>query len=486
MRTMYHPPSSRRQIAKRVLVYSIMTLAVIALVSTLVFYTIGYRFNSNEGTFAQGGLVQMSSRPSGADITINGNSFGSRTSAKTTLAAGSHFIAMQREGYHAWQKTVEVEAGNLLWLNYTRLVPMELNPTSVAELDNVSSTAASQNNQTYAIWQSAEEPVFTLADISSQTVETEEIELPEDVYTVPDEDESQQFAIDSWGPDSRYLLVNHSYGDTQEWLVIDTDNPEQSSNVTRLLAIEADEIKFSYQSSDEVYALIGSDVRRVDLSAATMSRPILTEVAEFSVTESDRLSYVSLLDEETNQKTVGYYEPGLEAAQSLRTIQDEADTETHVALGEYYGDQYQAISHGSQLTITSGEPASEELETVADLEMSEEIHHLSIKTGGRYVVAQTNQAYSVYDIELEKHSITPIKGEADIDKELKWLDNYHLASDRSGHLRMYEFDGANQRNLMEVAPGFAMTYSPDAEYAYAITPAEDDSYSLSRVQLVID
>ena len=488
---MYHPPSPKRQLIQRILIYGLMTIAVVGLVTALALFMVGYRFNSDDGSFKQGGLVQFASRPSGANITINGNDFGARTSTKATLTTGSHFITMNRPGYHEWQKTVQIEAGDILWLNYTRFVPTELDTSSVAKLSAATSTATSPNNETYAIWQAANRPVVTLADIRRDKVEVEDIELPEDIYSQPEDPKTQRFKLETWDPSSRYLLIKHSFDGTHEWLVVDTDDPERTRNITELLAVDAEKIVFSYDSRDVVYALIDNDVRMINLSAVTLSRPLLSDVAEFAVESSEMLSYVGQFDAKTEERTVGYYKVGSESTQALETYQDDGKKSLHVALGEYYDEQYQAVAYGSELKITKGElspdrEVDDALETIIDLKVPGNINHLSFKTSGRFVVAQTDEAFSVYDMELKKHTTTPLKGDAKVTKELVWLDNYHAASDRSGQLRTYEFDGANQHNLMEVVPGFGMTYGPDAEYVYGITQDENKAYHLSRTKLVID
>jgi hypothetical protein len=59
-------------------------------------------------------------------------------------------------------------------------------------------------------------------------------------------------------------------------------------------------------------------------------------------------------------------------------------------------------------------------------------------------------------------------------------------SDRDGRLRFYEFDGANQHDIMSVAPGQAVTLSPSGKYVYGISKQADNKVFLTRVQLLLD
>jgi hypothetical protein len=117
--------------------------------------------------------------------------------------------------------------------------------------------------------------------------------------------------------------------------------------------------------------------------------------------------------------------------------------------------------------------------------LSTDVQYLSIVTNGRFVVAQEAGSYTVYDIELKKTTTTALQGDVPaVPAELRWLDPYTVWSDRSGKVRIYEFDGANQHDLMTVAPGYSATYSPSGKYLYGITQS-DGAYHLTRVRMVL-
>src|SRR5688572_14698485 len=120
---MYRQPSRRKQLTRRVTVYTVMAVAIGLLVTILLFIVLGYQLNRSEGRFEQGGLVQFDSIPGGAAVSIDGTLLGTRTATKSTLSAGNHRFVMTREGYRTWQKTVTLAPGAVLWLNYARLVP---------------------------------------------------------------------------------------------------------------------------------------------------------------------------------------------------------------------------------------------------------------------------------------------------------------------------------------------------------------------------
>lgn len=490
---MYRPPSKRVQIIQRVAIYTTMSVAVTVLVGVLVFFLLGYQINRADGRIEQGGLVQFDTRPSGADVTIDNKSLGSRTASRKTMASGQHFITMQREGYQTWQKSVDVVPGSVLWLTYARLIPQDLKTANVGSFVSLSDTLVSPNSETMAIKEDASTPLIQLADLTNDDVKLTKLEIPAASYTPPAADKSQTFSLEKWNPSNRYLLVKHTYDDNKvEWLVVDTDNVTETKNVTSLLGIDASEIVFSPNNSSQLYAMVDSAVRKIDLGATTLSGPLVANVAEFSIYDNDTILYVSRPDTTTAMRSVGYFDEGSAKPRTLRSYNDDGSLSLHLAVGKYFDDRYVAISYGHMVEIMKGSlsrsdaASASAFSSVATMALSSDVQYLSIVTNGRFVVAQEAGAYTVYDIELKKTTTTALEGTAPIaPTELRWLDPYTVWSDRTSKVRIYEFDGANQHDLMSVLPGYSVTYSPNGKYLYGMTQSGDSKYHLTRTRMIL-
>ena len=185
---MYSPPDSqRKQAIKQVIIYLFMTLTVVSVVFVLIMMTLGYRFNRTEGTIIQGGLVQFSSAPSGATVNLDSNRLGT-TSTRAMVTPGEHSVTMTRNGYRTWQKTVDVRRGNILWLNYARLIPNDLSLENVADLPAATSSLGSPNRRLIAMTTEPSSAIITLVDIGSDTPTLTELQLPASVYNEPESD----------------------------------------------------------------------------------------------------------------------------------------------------------------------------------------------------------------------------------------------------------------------------------------------------------
>lgn len=490
---MYRPPSKRVQIFQRVAIYTTMSVAVTVLVAVLVFFMLGYQINRTDGRIEQGGLVQFDTRPGGADVTIDGKVLGTRTASRKTMTSGQHFISMQRPGYQTWQKSIDVVPGSVLWLTYARLVPEELKPTTISSFASLSDTLVSPNSETMAIKEDAVTPTIQLADLRGDDVELSKIDIPATSFTAPAADKTQSFSLEKWNGSSRYLLVKHTYDDNKiEWLVIDTDNVAETKNITTLLGVDASTITFSPNNSNQVYALVDNNVRKIDLGATTLSGPLVANVTEFSIYDNDTILFVTKPDETTAMRSVGYFDEGASKVRTLRTYNDDGQAPLHIAVGKYFDDHYVTISYGHTVEIMKGSlsrsdaTSASAFSSFATMALSSDVQYLAVVTNGRFVVAQEAGAYTVHDIELKKTTTTALQGDAPaVATELRWLDPYTIWSDRSGKLRMYEFDGGNQHDIMPVTAGYSATYSPNGKYLYGIAQSDDSKYHLTRVRMIL-
>lgn len=468
-----------------------MTLSVLTIVFVLILIMLGYRFDRVAGTLEQGGLVQFNSIPTGANLTIDAARLSATTSTKITLAAGQHAITMSRNGYNPWQKTVEVKSGSILWLNYARLIPTNLSVDNIAKLPAVTSTVPSPNRKWIAMTTEKTTPAVTLADIGSDTPELKTLTLPEAIYAKPENVANQSFLLSTWSASSRYLLLEHSYDDKKEWIVVDTEDVAKSKNITTIFDVAVSNVQFSRSNDNVLFVLMNGDVRRIDIEAATISAPLVRNIAEFSFYDQSTIVYTTTVDVATKSRSVGYRQDDASEPRVIRTYSDDGLIPLHVSIDKYYNQPYVAIAYGNTVEILSGSlPRSDSnealsLTAVATMSTPETISFLSSKTDGRFFVAQHGKSYSVYDLELQKATTTTLRGEAPLESELGWIDGYMLWGSLDGKLRLYEFDGANQHDIMPILAGQNPTLTANNRYLYAPTTDENGAFYLSRVRLIL-
>src|SRR5437870_5101173 len=87
--------------------YVLVGLLVIVATIILLYQAYGFGINSS-GQVIQSGLVFIASQPSGANILVNGVQ-KTQTNARLNLPAGQYTVAVQRDGYRTWQRSIGVE-----------------------------------------------------------------------------------------------------------------------------------------------------------------------------------------------------------------------------------------------------------------------------------------------------------------------------------------------------------------------------------------
>jgi len=487
--TMYHPPTKRKQLLRRIVVYSLMTISVVGIVTILVLITLGYQYNEKDGSIAQGGIVQFDTTPDGATVSVNNSRQGTLTPSKKSLLAGQYFVTMQKNGYQTWQKSVNLTAGSILWLKYARLVPANISTADVADFKKVASSLASPNRKLYVVQESTASPSFKIMNISGETVKTTQLALPAEDFTAPEEGGSQRFELAGWDSTSRYLLIKHLYGDTKtEWIVMDVENVSRSKNVTGELDVAMSQPVFSDKNSRRLYAIIGGDLRRIDLDSSTISAPLARNVDNFNVGSQSTVAYAT--KPVKGKRSVGYFSDDASKSKIVRTYNDSKPL--YASVGTYFDDSYVAIAHGTRLDILmskghlpdSDSESQPALNVEATRTLTSSAQYLSVRTGGRFVIAQHGASYTVYDLELEKMTTTKLDGKKTLDKKLRWIDDYIAWSDLTGAIKLYEFDGANQHTIMNVVSGMDATLSADGRYLYGITKS-GKTLHLTRAKMIL-
>ena len=460
-----------------------MTTAVVMLVTFLVFIMLGYRFNRDTSSIQQGGLVQFASRPSGARVTIGNANLGSLTPSKITVNPGNYNVSMKRNGYQDWAKNVDVQAGRVLWLNYAQLVPNDVQTESVLDIKTISSLKASPNGDRYAVIENSKLPVVTLVDVSNDSPRKSSLRLP--AGSLPSGD-NVVYSVASWADDSDRFLVTAKVGKKTEWLLVDRRDEADVVNVSQTYENDIAEAIFDPRSSERVIIRTsGGDIRIADTANDSLSSVIARTATSMSLYGRDAILLVQRVAD--GSQAVSYVSFGSNETRVIRRIDTPAST--RVAVSKYFSDTYVAIASGTQLEVykleslpSSSDEGTINMTNVHTATLPAASSFLSIRTGGRFVIAQYPTGVQVYDLELEKQTVVSFK--RSIKQELRWLDKYHFYLTNGSTLQVMEFDGANPHDITALTTGFDAVQSDDGTFIYSIAKS-DTGYSLQRSRMIL-
>ncbi len=275
--------------------------------------------------------------------------------------------------------------------------------------------------------------------------------------------------------------------------MIDTQDLARSFNINRLLNVDFNDVQFTGTSGTSLYGLATDGfVRKLDLSAATISRGLLSKVISFSVSEdTDTLSYVGIDPADATKKVAGIYKDGENNSTILRSV-DDVNKALAIALGRYFSEDYIAIAEGEKVTIltgrlpSSGASDTKTLTNYAVLNAPGVVSALSFSSKADYMVAQSGAQFTSYEIEHKRSSVGTIETQDSASATtLKWLDEAHLWNDDNGSLTMRDFDGTNAHTIMPVASGFDTSLSSNGTFFYAVGKT-DTGYQLQRIRMILN
>ena len=491
---MYRRPSKRMQLIQRVATYVTMVFAVVAIVGVILLVILGYRLDSENG-LEQGALLQFNTQPTGAVVKIDDITIGGRTPNKSSVLAGTHTVTMLRDGYLPWTKNVNLNAGTLTWLDYGILVPQELPVTSIASFASLNGALMPSNRESVILLPDASIPSLHIYDLRSQTPPVEVVALPADIYSDgTTADASHTFTLSEATADGRYVLVKHHYkseanGEHDEWIVFDTDNAANSKNATRLLEVGLSHVHFSGNSGTSLYGLNEGTIRKLDLSAQTISRPLVSNVKDFTMVESNVATFTANDPANPSIELTGVYQDGDDESAVLQSVP--AGTKTYVAASRYFNTTYMTVANGKQVSVLRGDlphttEAAAKLGLATRFMTQGDILSLSFSPDGQYVFAQTNKGFVSYDIEHDRQYAVATAAE-DGNEMMQWIDQATVANAVNGQLTIREFDGANRHALTPIDHRYPVTLSPNGRYLYSIgtTTESSSSVQLQRITLIL-
>lgn len=482
---MKKPVSSRRQPLVRTAVYSVMTISVIVIVSLLMLVVLGYSFNQKDGRLEQGGLLQFASTPTGATVTLDEVVLGTRTNTKDTVESGNHSVSFDRSGYRPWKKSIYIAPGQIGWINYARLIPTKLTPTSQRTFPTLAGSLASPGHKWLLLHEAADQPVFELADIQNDSVRYTTLTVPPSAYTAPTAGMTQSFSMEGWSQNEEAVLIKHTYDDTKtEWLLVDRDDQSRTVNISAALGIAPSKVVFAGSGDRQLFVQTDDIVRRVNMDDLTLSRPLASQIDSFTPFDDKMITYVSRPDA-ANKRTVGYATTDIDKQIPLHTYPADGQA-LQAIIKVYFNKRYLSVVHGQTLTIESGtlptDNSKGDMKRYAQVTIPAGVSRLSVSQNGRFIMSELSDGYATYDLELKKYDETKWAYPATVNRPLQWLDDYIVWSDNGGQLRIYDFDGANQQTIMQTVEGQTAGISPNGKYFYGVTKS-DKGLNLSRVQL---
>lgn len=487
---MYRKPSKKQLLIQRSIVVAVMFISIVVIVTGTILFILGYRLDGIDGRLEQNALVQFDSRPNGAAVNIDGAPSGVQTAGKRSVMAGERTFRMTRDGYRPWQRTLTLQPGTLTWLDYARLVPNNVQTQSVRTYESVAGMKAAPDYQTIVVQPRADVPSFDIVDIRSPEVKAASVQLPADVLSgTTTEGTTHAYEMVRWDKGGRYLLVKHTDGDAQEWILFDTDNVSESVNISRLFSIPLSDVQFAGTNGTLLYGLSDGVVRKLDIGNATISRGLVSNVTSFNMYETSLFTYVATDPATPGKRVAGLYRDGDRDPYIIRAVNDET-TPLMIYTARHQNNDYITVLEGQEVTVLKGryptgtDSLDRYMNVATTFSTESPVDQMMISPGGDYVLARSGRSLQSYEVEYDRLTMSTLQSSESTVRPLSWLTDAQLTNTVDGRLTMRDFDGTNVQDIMAIDSNFEVTLSQNGRYIYGITQSNGTS-RLERAVMIM-
>jgi len=473
----FFDPKKQKQHAIRLGIgYALIGLALVLATVILLYQSYGYGINK-KGAVYQNGLLFVSSAPAGADIYLNGSRFKDQTNTRVTLPAGQYTMKISRDGYRTWQRAVTVEGSAVERFDYPLLIPSRLATSTVKKYTDAPAISTQSRDRRWLLENIGTSNDFDLYDLNSVAngkPSAKVVSISTDLLAAGT---TTGWTLQTWADDNRHVILKRAYtkdGSTgSEYILFDRQNPDQSQNLTTLLGFSPTAIALKDGNYDQYYAY---DQSAGTVFTATLKKPTpqlyLEHVLNFAA-DKDFVLYATSQDAPAGKVLIRLRQND-DPSYTVRTVA--ANSSYLLDLATFNGTPYIAAGAQSEGKIYVYEDAlatlkskKEPLAPVQILKVDQP-SYVDFSENARYVMAENNNHFSVYDVQNDKGYTYQVKPTLDPgNAHAVWADGYHLELISGGKLQLFDYDGANLQSLVDASPAFLPAFNRNYQVVYAMT-----------------
>lgn len=455
----------------------------------LVFQSFGYDLDRKTGHIIQNGLIFVDSHPESSTIYLNGKESG-KTSTRLTVPAGNYNVELRRDGYRTWKRSFTLESESIERLTYPTLFPEKLTTDQQQQFTGSATLATSSPDRHWiVVGQPDSLTSFSVFDANNPKQAAASISLPAEVLTASTAPQSVQLV--EWSNDNRHVLLQHTFGDASEFIMLDRETPASSVNLNKALNVTSTKVTLRDKKYDQLLLYDGKTkaLSTGDVKTKTMA-PYLANVLEYKSYGSDTMLYAA-----PNAKDA--------AKTDIRLRQGDKDSLIHtyatavnflLDIAKFDNHWYMVVSPAAEGKVyifkdplSQTNPAGTTPTALTSLIMTDP-NQLSFSATTQFIMVQSGKRFAVYDAEANRRyyyelNVAPVNGE-----KAHWMDGDRLLLSNQGKVSVFDFDGSNLQTLAPIAAGTTPLFDRDYTRLYTIAPLASDATksALTRTNLKLN
>lgn len=437
---------ARRQNRRVIISEIIMVVAVIVTAGILALVVSGYWLNADFEVERQG-MLQISSVPTGANVEVDGeSSWLQRTNTSKVVASGEHTIVLTKDGYDSWSKTVNVNEGLLYRLHYPRLFLLDRTAEDVYDASTTTMASVSPDRKSALLINNT--TTWTLLNLDSDNPEAKPLDISKVFTTVSlTADEATGLFTGviksvNWAQDNEHILFEVESDTSHEWVILNVKNTNDNVNLTHEFAADFTEVKILNNSASSLLVVLNGNLHRIDVSNRQLSAILVEKVEYFDHLDSTVVFSATLTDNLKNQvddNTNSFYVGILKLGENKITVLKSTQAATKPVISKFYDEEYITVLQENTVTLYKKQ------DFVKVLESTLSFIPTNIKVGhdGEFITMYTN-GLSIATLDMEA---TTVREWTTGTTDFGWIDNDMIYTVNDGNLKVFDFDGFNERSL---------------------------------------
>lgn len=484
----YLEPEIKRKHTRQLYIgYALMAVLIGLGTVILVLLAHGYSFDRSTGSVIQNGLLFVDVRPADANVFVNGELSG-RGKQRQVLPDGGYTIDIRADGYRPWHKEFELAGGSVERFSYPFLFPEQLTRSTYRSFAQAPHLVTTSPDRRQMLIQEADDlNAFVSYNLDEQINLPAFFSLPVGIMSAQQPD--SELELVEWANDNRHLIIKHSFGDSREFILLDTKEPRSSQNLSsRFSDIPFSDISLIDRQYDEYHLFNRSSGTLISAELeANNTEVILRDVVTYRSHGAETILFVrdkpesidtSNADEEIRFGVYLYHD---EVSRKLTTVPT-GDLSNYLLDIARFSDSWYAVVGNDieERAMIYKDP----FEKLRDNDTSPLLPKYTLRTDGlpervsfsdnaRNIMLQAANEFAVYDLERERAYQYTFGGKAI--SRAHWMDGHRILASWDNTLHVVDFDGENKQELTSCGQEYRPMFDNNYEFLYCIAPSEQDS-----------
>ncbi len=484
-------PKKRKAHKRRLFIgYVLMAIVVAIGTMTILYLAYGYDVDRTSGTVIQNGIVFVDSKPRGATVYVNNIPERSRTDTSMRLPAGVYTVRLEAPGFRTWERTFNLEGGEIERLVYPFLLPNNLVINDVKQYAATPQLATqSPDRRWVVVQQPGQTYLFDVFDLSDPIKAPTPIAVPVTMLTEPSAEATLE-AVE-WSTNNRHVLFKRTYGGQVEFLILDREDTTSSVNLTTLFGIKPVEVSLKNKRPDQVYyqESVPGVLRSADTKNRTISAPLLSGVIKYKTYGDDIVLFVTREGAETGKTDFKILE-----GDKIYNLKTASQSDNYVLDISRYKDQWYYVAGSSvdNMTFVYRNPLSalkQEVKsplTVTAILRLENPRFASFSANTQFIGVQSGSNIITLDLEQIHQYRLKLGQDLALTDKVQWMDGNRYQYVYNQQSYIIDFDGSNEQTLVTTRLINGPFFDRDYDNVFTIEGSKQDAAKAALTMTIID